>query len=37
VRPWTHYLPTCQRGYNITQSSAADDGHMVAQNMLSNY
>ena len=25
------------RGYNITQSSAPDDGHMVARNMLSNY
>ena len=24
-------------GYNITQSSAPDDGHMVARNMLSNY
>ena len=23
--------------YNITQSSAPDDGHMVARNMLSNY
>ena len=29
------YIPT--RGYNITQSSAPDDGHMVAGNMLSNY
>jgi hypothetical protein len=28
-------IPT--RGYNITQSSAPDDGHMVARNMLSNY
>ena len=28
-------LPT--RDYNITQSSAPDDGHMVARNMLSNY
>jgi len=25
------------QGYNITQSSAPDDGHMVARNMLSNY
>ena len=25
------------RGYTITQSSAPDDGHMVARNMLSNY
>jgi hypothetical protein len=25
------------RGYNITQSSAPDNGHMVARNMLSNY
>ena len=25
------------QGYNITQSSASDDGHMVARNMLSNY
>ena len=46
--PWTHYyqpdlttflqprhIPT--QGYNITQSSAPDDGHMVALNMLSNY
>jgi len=29
------HIPT--RGYNITQSSAPDDGYMVAQNMLSNY
>jgi len=29
------HIPT--RGYNITQSSYPDDGHMVAQNMLSNY
>jgi hypothetical protein len=28
-------IPT--QGYNITQSSAPDDGHMVARNMLSNY
>ena len=28
-------LPT--QGYNIMQSSAPDDGHMVARNMLSNY
>jgi hypothetical protein len=28
-------IPT--RGYNITQSSAPDDGHMVARNMLGNY
>ena len=27
------YIPT--QGYNITQSSAPDDGHMVARNMLS--
>jgi hypothetical protein len=26
-----------KQGYNITQSSAPDDGHMVARNMLSNY
>jgi hypothetical protein len=25
------------QGYNITQSSAPDDGHMVARNILSNY
>ena len=25
------------QGYNIAQSSAPDDGHMVARNMLSNY
>ena len=25
------------QGYNITQTSAPDDGHMVARNMLSNY
>ena len=25
------------QGYNITQSSAPDDGQMVARNMLSNY
>ena len=48
LRPWTHYLPTgldhlpaatahTNTGYNITQSSAPDDGHMVARNMLSNY
>ena len=29
------HIPT--QGYNITQYSAADDGHMVARNMLSNY
>jgi len=29
------HIPT--RGYNITQSPARDDGHMVARNMLSNY
>jgi len=29
------HIPT--RGYNIKQSSAPDDGHMVAPNMLSNY
>ena len=29
------HIPT--RGYNITQSSAPDNGHMVARNMLSNY
>ena len=29
------HMPT--RGYNITQSSAADDGHMVTRNMLSSY
>ena len=28
------HIPT--RDYNITQSSAPDDGHMVARNMLSN-
>jgi len=28
------HIPT--RGYNITQSSAPDDGHMAAQNMFSN-
>ena len=29
------HIPT--QGYKITQSSAPDDGHMVARNMLSNY
>ena len=29
------HIPT--QGYNITQSLAPDDGHMVARNMLSNY
>ena len=29
------HIPT--QGYNITQSSAPDDGHMVSRNMLSNY
>ena len=29
------HIPT--QGYNIPQSSAPDDGHMVARNMLSNY
>jgi len=29
------HIPT--RGNIITQSSAPDDGHMVARNMLSNY
>ena len=29
------HIPT--RGYNITQSSAPDDGYMIARNMLSNY
>ena len=29
------HIPT--RDYNMTQSSAPDDGHMVARNMLSNY
>ena len=29
------HIPT--RGCNITQSSAPDDVHMVARNMLSNY
>ena len=29
------HIPT--QGYNITQSSAPDDGHMVTRNMLSNY
>jgi len=33
LQPW--HIPT--QGYNITQSSAPDDGHMVARNMLSNY
>ena len=39
VRPWMgsyepRHIPT--RGDNITQSSAPDDVHMVARNMLSN-
>ena len=45
---WTHHLltgldnlPTATAHTNtrlyITQSSAPDDGHMVARNMLSNY
>ena len=29
------HIPT--QGYNITQSSAPDDGHMVARNMSSNH
>jgi hypothetical protein len=29
------HIPT--RGYIITQSSAPDDGHMVARNMMRNY
>jgi len=29
------HIPT--QGYNITQSSAPDDGRMVARNMLSNH
>jgi len=29
------HIPT--QGYNIRQSSAPDDGHMVARNMLSSY
>ena len=29
------HIPT--QGYNNTLSSAPDDGHMVARNMLSNY
>jgi len=29
------HIPT--QGYNITQLSAPDDGHMIARNMLSNY
>jgi hypothetical protein len=29
------HIPT--QGYNTTQSSAPDDGHMVARNILSNY
>jgi hypothetical protein len=33
--PQPRHIPT--RGYNITQSSAPDDGHMDARNMLSNY
>ena len=36
------WQPSCSHGTyqheaNITQSSAPDDGHMVARNMLSNY
>jgi len=33
--PQPRHIPT--QGYNITQSSAPDDGHMVARNKLSNY
>ena len=33
--PQPRHIPT--QGYNITQSSAPNDGHMVARNMLSNY
>ena len=44
---WTHYLltgsePSCshgtipRRGDKATQSSAPEEGHMVARNMLSN-
>ena len=47
TNPWTTYQPDLTtflqprhiptQGYNITQSSAPDDGHMVARNMLSSY
>ena len=48
THPWTHYLPTgldnlpaatahTNTMLYITQSSAPDDGHMVARNTLSNY
>ena len=33
--PQPRHIPT--RGDNTTQSSAPEDGHMVARNMLSNY
>jgi len=33
--PQPRHIPT--QGYNITHSSAPDDGHMAARNMLSNY
>jgi len=33
--PQPRHIPT--QGYNIMQSSAPVDGHMVARNMLSNY
>jgi hypothetical protein len=33
--PQSRHIPT--RGYNITQSSVPDDGHMVIRNMLSDY
>jgi hypothetical protein len=33
--PQPRHIPT--RGYNITQSSAPDDGYMVVRNILSNY
>jgi hypothetical protein len=33
--PQPRHIPT--QGYNITQSWAPDDGHMVARNILSNY
>jgi len=37
VRQWTTFLQPrhiTTQGYNITQSSASDDGHMVVRNIV---
>ena len=35
IKVLLQHIPT--QGYNITQSSVPDDGHMVARNMLSEF